>query len=85
MDELDAKVDVEVDNLHVQRIGIDDLVGYVYIVRVDYNTIPWLIEKLPRPSIAQTGPRFRSVSLLRRERKGGGNRRRRQWSAGGVT
>jgi hypothetical protein len=24
-----------VDSLHVKRIGIDDLVGYVYIVRVD--------------------------------------------------
>jgi hypothetical protein len=32
---LDAKVDVEVDSLHVKIIGIDDLVGYVYIVRVD--------------------------------------------------
>jgi hypothetical protein len=28
-------VDVEVDSLHVKRIDIDDLVGYVYIVRVD--------------------------------------------------
>jgi hypothetical protein len=28
-------VDDEVDSLHVKRIGIDDLVGYVYIVRVD--------------------------------------------------
>jgi hypothetical protein len=32
---LDAKVDVEVDRLHVKRIGIENLVGYVYIVRVD--------------------------------------------------
>jgi hypothetical protein len=30
-------VDVEVDSLHVNRIGIEDLVGYVYIVRVDYQ------------------------------------------------
>jgi hypothetical protein len=29
-------VDAEVDSLHVKRIGIEDLVGYVYIVRVDY-------------------------------------------------
>jgi hypothetical protein len=28
-------VDVEVDSLHVKRIAIEDLVGYVYIVRVD--------------------------------------------------
>jgi hypothetical protein len=28
-------VDDEVDSLHVKRIGIGDLVGYVYIVRVD--------------------------------------------------
>jgi hypothetical protein len=28
-------VDVEVDSLHAKRIVIDDLVGYVYIVRVD--------------------------------------------------
>jgi hypothetical protein len=27
-------VDVEVDNLHVKRIGIKDLVSYVYIVRL---------------------------------------------------
>jgi hypothetical protein len=33
---LDAKVDVEVDSLHMKRIGIGDLVGYVYIVRVDF-------------------------------------------------
>jgi hypothetical protein len=32
---LDAKIDDEVDSLHVKRIGIEDLVGYVYIVRVD--------------------------------------------------
>jgi hypothetical protein len=32
---LNAKVDTEVDSLHVKRIGIEDLVGYVYIVRVD--------------------------------------------------
>jgi hypothetical protein len=29
-------VDAEVDSLHVKRIDIEDLVGYVYIVRVDY-------------------------------------------------
>jgi hypothetical protein len=28
-------VDAEVDSLHVKRICIEDLVGYVYIVRVD--------------------------------------------------
>jgi hypothetical protein len=32
---LDAKVDVEVDSLYVKRINIENLVGYVYIVRVD--------------------------------------------------
>jgi hypothetical protein len=32
---MNAKVDVEVDSLHVKRIGVRDLVGYVYIVRVD--------------------------------------------------
>jgi hypothetical protein len=32
---LNAKVDIEVDSLHVKRITIDDVVGYVYIVRVD--------------------------------------------------
>jgi hypothetical protein len=35
MDQLDGKVDVEVDSLHVKRIDIDDLVCYIYIVRVD--------------------------------------------------
>jgi hypothetical protein len=29
-------VDDEVDSLHIKRIGIGDLVGYVNIVRVDY-------------------------------------------------
>jgi hypothetical protein len=28
-------VDAEVDNLYVKRIGIEDLVSYVYRVRVD--------------------------------------------------
>jgi hypothetical protein len=28
-------VNAEVDGLHVKRIGIEGLVGYVYIVRVD--------------------------------------------------
>jgi hypothetical protein len=32
---LNAKVDAEVDSLYVKRIGIDDLVGYVYRVRLD--------------------------------------------------
>jgi hypothetical protein len=36
LNELDAKVEAEVDSLYVKRIGIDDLVGYVYIIRVDY-------------------------------------------------
>jgi hypothetical protein len=31
-------VDVEVDSLHIKRIAIEDLVGYVYIVRVDKAT-----------------------------------------------
>jgi hypothetical protein len=35
IDELDVKVDVEVDSLHAKRIIVDDLVGYVYIVRVN--------------------------------------------------
>jgi hypothetical protein len=30
-------VDVEVDSLHVKRIGIKDLIGYVYIVRLFDN------------------------------------------------
>jgi hypothetical protein len=30
-------VDVEVDSLYVKRIAIEDIVGYVYIVRVDYD------------------------------------------------
>jgi hypothetical protein len=34
-DELDAKVDGEVHNVHVKRIDMEDLVDYVYIVRVD--------------------------------------------------
>jgi hypothetical protein len=29
-------VDSKVDSLHVKRIGIKNLVGYVYIVRLDY-------------------------------------------------
>jgi hypothetical protein len=28
-------VDVEVNSLHVKRIGIEDLVSYVFIVRID--------------------------------------------------
>jgi type II secretory pathway component PulM len=35
IDELDAKVNVEVDNLHVKRNDSEDLVGYAYIIRVD--------------------------------------------------
>jgi hypothetical protein len=31
---LDAKVDVELDSLHVKKIAIKDLVCYVYIVSV---------------------------------------------------
>jgi hypothetical protein len=34
---LDAKVDIEVDNLHVKRIDIEYLLGYVYIVKVDWH------------------------------------------------
>jgi hypothetical protein len=30
-------VDAEVGSLHVKRIGTEDLVGYVYIIRVDYR------------------------------------------------
>jgi hypothetical protein len=30
-----GKVDVLLDSLHVKRIAIEDLVGYVYIVRID--------------------------------------------------
>jgi hypothetical protein len=32
---LDAKIDAEMDSLHIKRIDIEDLVDYVYIVRVD--------------------------------------------------
>jgi hypothetical protein len=32
-------VKVEVNSLHVKRINIEDLVSYVYIVRVDYFMI----------------------------------------------
>jgi hypothetical protein len=28
-------VDIEVNNLHISRITIKDLMGYVYIVRID--------------------------------------------------
>jgi hypothetical protein len=28
-------VDIEVDNLHIKRIDIEELMSYVYIVRVD--------------------------------------------------
>jgi hypothetical protein len=28
-------VDVEVNSLHAKRIGIEDLVSYVFIVRID--------------------------------------------------
>jgi hypothetical protein len=34
IDELDA----DVDSLHIKRIGIEDLVSYVYIVRIDLIT-----------------------------------------------
>jgi hypothetical protein len=36
IDGLDVKVNFEVDSLHVKRIGIEDLVSYVYIVRVNF-------------------------------------------------
>jgi hypothetical protein len=36
IDELGAKVDAEMDSLHVKKIDIEDLVGYVYIVRVEH-------------------------------------------------
>jgi hypothetical protein len=40
---LDAKVDAEVNNLYVKRIGIEDLLCYVYIVRVDtlFTVVNW--------------------------------------------
>jgi hypothetical protein len=36
-------VDVEVDSLHVKRIAIENLVGYVYIVRVDSISTTFLL------------------------------------------
>jgi hypothetical protein len=33
---LDVKVDDEIGSLHVKRIGSEDLVGYVYIVKSRY-------------------------------------------------
>jgi hypothetical protein len=36
---LDAKLDVEVDRLHVKRIAIENLVSYIYIVRVDLSIL----------------------------------------------
>jgi hypothetical protein len=39
IDELDAKVDTEVDSLHIKKIDIDNLMGYVYIVREDSNVV----------------------------------------------
>jgi hypothetical protein len=32
---LDAKVDVEVNSLYVKRINIEDLMGYICIIKVD--------------------------------------------------
>jgi hypothetical protein len=32
---MDTKVDAEVDSLHIKRIGIEDLMSYVYIVIID--------------------------------------------------
>jgi hypothetical protein len=41
---LNTKADVEMDNLHVRRITIKDLVNYIYIIRVDsIITIPILV------------------------------------------
>jgi hypothetical protein len=34
-------VNGEVDSVHVKRIGMEYLVGYVYIARVDYLIISW--------------------------------------------
>jgi hypothetical protein len=45
---LDAKVDVEMDNLHIKIIAIEDLVGYVYIVRVDVYILIELDRQLLR-------------------------------------
>jgi hypothetical protein len=39
IDELDAKVNADVDSMYVKRIDIDDLMSYVYIVRVNYHRI----------------------------------------------
>jgi hypothetical protein len=36
---LNDKVDVEVNSLHVKRNGIENLMNYVYIVRVDVKVI----------------------------------------------
>jgi hypothetical protein len=47
---LDAKVDAEVNSLHVKRIDIDDLVGYVYIVRVDKQYALYKLRKMAEKS-----------------------------------
>jgi hypothetical protein len=38
IDELNAKINAEVDSLYVKKIDIKNLVGYIYIVRVDQFT-----------------------------------------------
>jgi hypothetical protein len=41
-------VDVEVNSLYAKRIVIEDLVGYIYIVRVDSlvrNLVPFIFQK----------------------------------------
>jgi hypothetical protein len=80
IDGLDVKVNFEVDSLHVKRIGIEDLVSYVYIVRVNFAydmrtdivSKSWsriwmgktIVITTPKSSVVGVGGVFRSAAFL---------------------
>jgi hypothetical protein len=80
IDGLDVKVNFEVDSLHVKRIGIEDLVSYVYIVRVNFAYDMWtdivskswsriwmgktIVITTPKSSVVGVAGVFRSAAFL---------------------
>jgi hypothetical protein len=52
-------VDAEIDSQYVMRIGIEDLVDYIYIVKVD--NILHIVSKLPNNGGVRNFPIFEGV------------------------
>jgi hypothetical protein len=57
-------VNVEVNSLHVKRIAIEDLVGYVYIVRVDASRSSSRPKRVETKGLLLKGGKDRTNDLL---------------------